>query len=87
MKIAISSTSTVHERINYIDSHNHVARDASQKACIWIKYLPTNKIMADILTNALRRDAHQFHVKEMGFQSEYARNLSRSIASGWTEAN
>jgi hypothetical protein len=70
MKIAMSSTSQVHERTKHIDIRHHFVRDASQKGRIRIKYLPTNKITADILTKALPRDAHQRHVKGMGLRSE-----------------
>jgi hypothetical protein len=70
MKIAMSSTSQVHDRTKHIDIRHHFVRDTYQKGRIRIKYLPTNKMMADILMKALPRDAHQCQVKGIGLRNE-----------------
>jgi hypothetical protein len=70
MKIAMSSTSQVHDRTQHIDIRHHFVRDAYQNGRIGIKYLPTTEITANILTTALPRDAHQRHVKRIGLQSK-----------------
>ena len=57
-----------HKRTKHIDIKYHYIHDCVQKGLIDLIYLPTEEIVADILTKSLPRDKHERHVKEMGLE-------------------
>lgn len=57
---------TFHSRTKHIDARYHYVREASENGLIEVRYLPTNNMIADILTKGLFRPKHLKFINEMG---------------------
>lgn len=57
---------TFHSRTKHIDAQYHYVREASENGLIEVRYLPTNNMIADILTKGLFRPKHLKFINEMG---------------------
>jgi hypothetical protein len=54
----LTENSVYHARLKHIDVRYHFIRDAVKKHPIKILYLPTEKMIADVLTKALPKENH-----------------------------
>jgi hypothetical protein len=64
--IKLSKNPQHHNRTKHIDVKFHFIRESSQNGLIQLTYIPTDEMVADILTKALPRDRHEKHMKGMG---------------------
>jgi hypothetical protein len=55
-----------HERSKHIDIRYHFTREKVETKEVLVEYLPTEKMLADILTKGLSRDKHQEICKCIG---------------------
>ena len=55
-----------HRKTKHIKRRYHFVRDAIKTKEIAIKYIPTNKMIADPLTKPIPRDAFKAHVLNLG---------------------
>ncbi|RPA71475.1 hypothetical protein BJ508DRAFT_200605, partial [Ascobolus immersus RN42] len=55
-----------HERTKHINIRFHFVRDACTRGALRIDYIPTNDMVADIMTKSLPRDTHWKHTALMG---------------------
>jgi hypothetical protein len=58
-----------HERTKHIAVRYHFVRDACERDLIQLRYLPTNEMIADILTKSLPREVHWKHMYGLGLVS------------------
>jgi hypothetical protein len=58
-----------HERTKHIAVRYHFVRDACERDLIQLRYLPTNEMIADILTKSLPREVHWKHMHGRGMVS------------------
>jgi transposase InsO family protein len=64
--IALSENPQFHRRSKHFLPKLHFIREKVADQTISIEYCPTEEMMADVLTKALPKDAHQSHVHRMG---------------------
>ena len=64
--IKLSKNPQHHNRTKHIDVKYHFIRDNVQQGLIKLLYIPTNEMVADILTKSLPRDKHEKHMQGMG---------------------
>ena len=64
--IKLSKNPQHHNRTKHIDVKYHFIRESSQSGLIQLTYIPTDEMVADILTKSLPRDRHEKHMKGMG---------------------
>jgi hypothetical protein len=64
--IKLSKNPQHHNRTKHIDVKYHFIRESSQHGLIQLTYIPTDEMVADILTKSLPRDRHEKHMKGMG---------------------
>ena len=64
--IQLSKNPQHHNRTKHIDVKYHFIRESCQQGLIQLVHIPTNEIVADILTKSLPRDKHEKHMKGMG---------------------
>lgn len=57
-----------HKRSKHIDIRHHFIRDAVNDGNVKLKYLPTSKMMADVLTQSLSSTKHYKFVTEFDLQ-------------------
>lgn len=57
-----------HSRTKHIDTKYHYIREIVDKGIIVIEYLPTDKMVADILTKGLHSPKHKFCVETLGIK-------------------
>lgn len=62
----LSKNMVLHGRTKHIDVRHHFVRDAVLDGLIEIKYLPTDKMTADILTKNLNKSKHNLFTQNMG---------------------
>ena len=55
-----------HSRTKHIDIRHHFIREAIQSDQIELKYLPTDEMIADVLTKSLGKVKHQTFTQELG---------------------
>jgi hypothetical protein len=67
--IKLSRNPQHHKRTKHIDVRYHFIRESTQSGLIRLVHIPTNEMVADILTKALPRLQHQKHMKGMGMDS------------------
>ena len=67
--IKLSKNPQHHKRTKHIDVKYHFIRESTQSGLIQLIYIPTDEMVADILTKALPRDRHEKHMKGMGLDS------------------
>jgi hypothetical protein len=66
----LTENSVYHARLKHIDGRYHFIRDAVKKHPIKILYLPTEKMIADVLTKALPKENHDRCILGLGLQSD-----------------
>jgi hypothetical protein len=66
----LTENSVYHARSKHTDVRYHFIRDAVKKHPIKILYLPTEKIIADILMKALPKENHVRCILGLGLQSD-----------------
>jgi hypothetical protein len=66
----LTENSVYHARSKHIDVRYHFIRDAVKKHPIKILYLPTEKMIADVLTKALPKENHNRCILGLGLQSD-----------------
>jgi hypothetical protein len=66
----LTENSVYHARSKHIDVRYHFIRDAVKKHPIKILYLPTEKMIADVLTKALPKENHDRCILGLGLQSD-----------------
>jgi hypothetical protein len=66
----LTENSVYHARSKHIDLRYHFIRDAVKKHPIKILYLPTEKMIADVLTKALPKENHDRCILGLGLQSD-----------------
>jgi hypothetical protein len=64
--ISLTKNNDNHNRTKHIDVKWHFIKAYAENGTIKIAYLPTSSMVADILTKALPREAHQRHASSMG---------------------
>jgi hypothetical protein len=64
--IKLAENPNSHDRSKHIDIRYHIIREALGNGSIILRYVPTNDMVADILTKGLPRDAHQRHTRTIG---------------------
>ena len=64
--IALASDPTNHSRAKHIDIRYHFVRERIASKDIRLVYIPTRDMVADIMTKALARPAHDRHVTGLG---------------------
>jgi len=64
--IKLSKNPLHHNRTKHIDVKYHFIRESTQRGLIQLTYIPTDEMVADILTKSLPRDRHEKHMKSMG---------------------
>ena len=57
------------QRSKHIDVIYHFARERVKSKEVEFKYIPTDRMVADILTKALPKNKHQFCTQHMGLNS------------------
>ena len=67
--IKLSKNPQHHNRTKHIDVKYHFIRESTRSGLIQLVYIPTNEMVADILTKALLRERHEKHMKGMGMDS------------------
>jgi hypothetical protein len=70
--IKLAENPNSHDRTKHIDIRYHIVREALANGSIFLQYVPTNEMVADIFTKGLPRDAHERHAQAMGLNE---RNL------------
>lgn len=58
-----------HKKTKHIDLRYHFIKDLVQRKCICVKYLPTNDMLADVLTKPLCTQKHLNFVKGLNLRS------------------
>jgi hypothetical protein len=66
----LTENSVCHVKSKHIDVRYHFIRDAVKKHPIKILYLPTEKMIADVLTKALPKKNHDRCILGLGLQSD-----------------
>ena len=64
--IKLSKNPQHHNRTKHIDVKYHFIQESSQNSLIQLTYIPTDKMVANILTKSLPQDRHEKHMKGMG---------------------
>lgn len=64
----LSENNVFHAKSKHIDLKYHFIRDAIKNKSLNLKYLPTEKMVADILTKPLGKAKHAFCCKELGLR-------------------
>lgn len=57
-----------HRKTKHIKRRYHFVRDAVKMKEVAIKYIPTNKMIADLLTKPIPRDAFKAHSLSLGLR-------------------
>jgi hypothetical protein len=63
--IKLSKNPQHHNWTKHIDVKYHFIRESSQNGLIWLSYIPSDKMVADILTKSLPQDWHEKHIKRI----------------------
>jgi kynurenine formamidase len=66
--IALSKNSVFHARSKHIDIQYHFIRDTVATGEILIEYLPTEYMVADIMTKPLPTEKHKVHTANLGVE-------------------
>ncbi len=75
--IMLSKNLVYHARTKHIDIQHHFVREKVEQKQVELKYYPTNKMIADILTKPISRDQFKFLCKRIAMNSRSS--LSGSI--------
>jgi hypothetical protein len=67
--IALSKNPEHHARSKHIDIRHHFVREQVAAGVVALQYVPTQEMLADVLTKPLSRDQHVKLVHEMGVHS------------------
>ena len=57
-----------HDRTKHIAVRHHFIREAIETNMISLEYIPTSENTADLLTKALKRNLHDYHMKGIGLR-------------------
>lgn len=55
-----------HNRTKHIDTRYHYIRELVEKGVVSVKYLPTNEMLADVMTKGLHKSKHIFCITNFG---------------------
>lgn len=64
--IALAENPMFHSRTKHIDVRHHFIREKVQERSIFVKHVPTDKMVADIFTKTLPVVKHSTHCKSLG---------------------
>ena len=64
--IALAKNPTHHSRTKHIDVQHHFIREQVEDQVIELKYVPTQAMVADVLTKALGKSQHLLLIEKMG---------------------
>lgn len=64
--IALAKNPTHHSRTKHIDVQHHFIREQVEDQVIELKYVPTQAMVADVLTKALGKSQHLILIEKMG---------------------
>jgi hypothetical protein len=67
--IALSKNPEHHARSNHIDIRHHFIREQVAANHISLQYMPTEDMLADVMTKPLSRDQHNTLIKRLGINS------------------
>ena len=67
--IAIGRNPIIHTRTKHIDIRYHYVREALQEKIITLRYCPTDKMLADLLTKGLPRGKFKTLCRAMGMDN------------------
>ena len=76
--IALAKNPTHHSRTKHIDVQHHFIRKRVEAEVIEFKYVPTQAMVADVLTKALGKPQHLTLIEKMGL-SAFAHSQSGSV--------
>ena len=62
----LAQNAVFHNRTKHIDIRHHFVREVLKDGSIKVDYMPTTKMMADVLTKGLGGPRHQEHITGMG---------------------
>lgn len=68
--ICLAKSPRFDNHTKHIDVKYHFVQDSCAQGLTQLTYLPTIDMTADILTKALPRETHQYHVKGMGLHHD-----------------
>jgi Reverse transcriptase (RNA-dependent DNA polymerase) len=64
--LALAKNNVFHARSKHIDIQHHFIRDTIKSGDITLQYLPTQYMVADVLTKSLPTEKHHEHARAMG---------------------
>ena len=64
----LTQNTVFHDRTKHIDLKHHAVRDAVKNNKFEIRYLPTEKMVADVLTKSLNKQKHLFCCRGLGLE-------------------
>ena len=67
--IALAKNPTHHSRTKHIDVQHHFIRERVEDEVIELKYVPTQAMVADVLTKSLGKPQHQNLIEKMGLRA------------------
>lgn len=70
--IKFAENSNFHARTKHIDVRHHFIREVRDSGILKLKYLPTDKMPADVLTKSLGGTKHRECLKNLGMSYVYA---------------
>jgi hypothetical protein len=76
--IALAKNPTHHSRTKHIDVQHHFIRERVEAEVIELKYVPTQSMVADVLTKALGKPQHHTLIEKMGLRA-FAHHQSGSV--------
>ncbi len=65
----IALTNPEFQRTKHIDIQYHFVQEQVEEGLLELSYMPTNSIVADIMTKPLPRPKREAHMKSMGLQA------------------
>ena len=67
--ISLTKNEIGNDRTKHIDVKYNFVKDHVKSGIVQLQFIPTSQMTADILTKALERTKHLFHVQGMGMSS------------------
>ena len=75
--IALAKNPTHHSRTKHIEVQHHFIREKLENQEIYLKYCPTEDMIADVLTKPLAKHRHQTLTKAMALEAfDYSQSAS-----------
>jgi hypothetical protein len=79
--ISLTKNSTYHSRTKHIDIQHHFVREQVECNNVLFEFVPTDLMIADVLTKPLGRDKHESFMSSLGISHESSR-MSGSVKNG-----